>query len=49
MAAVGLATRPHSITGRPVVFDALARVTPTHYNAVLTRLMRRPRRTEAVR
>ncbi|WP_284749270.1 SDR family NAD(P)-dependent oxidoreductase [Amycolatopsis sp. RTGN1] len=31
------------------LFDALARVTPTHYNAVLTRLMRRPRRTEAVR
>jgi hypothetical protein len=31
------------------LFDALARVTPTHYNAVLTRLMRRPRRTEAAR
>jgi NADP-dependent 3-hydroxy acid dehydrogenase YdfG len=31
------------------LFDALARVTPTHYNAVLTRLLRRPRRTEATR
>ncbi|WP_329047011.1 SDR family oxidoreductase [Amycolatopsis sp. NBC_01488] len=31
------------------LFDALARVTPTHYNAVLTRLLKRPRRTEAVR
>jgi NADP-dependent 3-hydroxy acid dehydrogenase YdfG len=31
------------------LFDALARVTPTHYNAVLTRLLRRPRRTEAAR
>lgn len=29
------------------LFDALARVTPTHYNAVLNRVMRRPRRTEA--
>ncbi|WP_103354221.1 SDR family oxidoreductase [Amycolatopsis sp. CA-128772] len=28
------------------LFDALARITPTHYNAVLTRVMRR-RRTEA--
>ncbi|MEV4146844.1 SDR family oxidoreductase [Amycolatopsis sp. NPDC049691] len=31
------------------LFDALARITPTHYNAVLSRVMRRPRRTEAVR
>ena len=31
------------------LFDALARVAPTHYNAVLSRLTRRPRRTEAVR
>jgi NADP-dependent 3-hydroxy acid dehydrogenase YdfG len=31
------------------LFDALARITPTHYNAVLSRLMKRPRRTEAVR
>ncbi len=30
------------------LFDALARITPTHYNAVLTRVMQR-RRTEAVR
>ncbi|WP_290057610.1 SDR family NAD(P)-dependent oxidoreductase [Amycolatopsis solani] len=31
------------------LFDALARITPTHYNAVLSRVMRRPRRKEAVR
>ncbi|WP_439380071.1 SDR family NAD(P)-dependent oxidoreductase [Amycolatopsis lexingtonensis] len=31
------------------LFDALARITPTHYNAVLSRVMKRPRRTEAVR
>ncbi|RSD09586.1 SDR family NAD(P)-dependent oxidoreductase [Amycolatopsis eburnea] len=31
------------------LFDALARITPTHYNAVLSRVMRRPRRTEARR
>ncbi|NBH03618.1 SDR family NAD(P)-dependent oxidoreductase [Amycolatopsis sp. SID8362] len=31
------------------LFDALARITPTHYNAVLARVMRRPRRTEARR
>ncbi|MGW4056671.1 SDR family NAD(P)-dependent oxidoreductase [Amycolatopsis sp. NPDC004747] len=30
------------------LFDALARITPTHYNAVLTRVLRR-RRTEALR
>ncbi|MEV5716706.1 SDR family NAD(P)-dependent oxidoreductase [Amycolatopsis mediterranei] len=30
------------------LFDALARITPTHYNAVLTRVMRRARRTETV-
>ncbi|MEV4053170.1 SDR family NAD(P)-dependent oxidoreductase [Amycolatopsis sp. NPDC049688] len=31
------------------LFDALARITPTHYNAVLTRVLQRARRTEAVR
>ncbi|EOD62930.1 short-chain dehydrogenase/reductase SDR [Amycolatopsis vancoresmycina DSM 44592] len=30
------------------LFDALARITPTHYNAVLTRVLQRARRTEAV-
>ncbi|GHG07374.1 MULTISPECIES: SDR family NAD(P)-dependent oxidoreductase [Amycolatopsis] len=30
------------------LFDALARITPTHYNAVLTRVLRRARRTKAV-
>ncbi|MDQ7804467.1 SDR family NAD(P)-dependent oxidoreductase [Amycolatopsis sp. A133] len=29
------------------LFDALARITPTHYNAVLTRVIQRSRRTEA--
>ncbi|WP_072479112.1 SDR family NAD(P)-dependent oxidoreductase [Amycolatopsis australiensis] len=29
------------------LFDALARITPTHYHAVLSRVMKRPRRTEA--
>jgi NAD(P)-dependent dehydrogenase (short-subunit alcohol dehydrogenase family) len=31
------------------LFDALARITPTHYNAVLTRVLQRARRTEAPR
>ncbi|MGW3995507.1 SDR family NAD(P)-dependent oxidoreductase [Amycolatopsis sp. NPDC004772] len=30
------------------LFDALARITPTHYNAVLTRVLQRARRTETV-
>ncbi|MFB9685120.1 SDR family NAD(P)-dependent oxidoreductase [Amycolatopsis plumensis] len=30
------------------LFDALARITPTHYNTVLTRVLRRARRTKAV-